>query len=109
MNKKIAQELDYLTDLLTTIDQCDEKYNSTLQMIATHLFSHKDALYQLVQHGPIEDGDGISKSLRDDLIRWKLASRGILRGSQGYTYATYRGWNLLKILNEESKHNCQIK
>jgi hypothetical protein len=44
-----------------------------------------------VKDGPVEDGDVISKSLRDDLIDLGLADRVMHQGQFGYTAATYLG------------------
>jgi hypothetical protein len=58
--------------------------------------SHRESLSQLVNHGPVHDGDVIAKSLRDDLIHWGLAQRVCVKGEQGYTGANYVGWDVLR-------------
>lgn len=55
----------------------------------------KAALDQLVNHGPVSDGDVISKACRDDLLGFSLASRACIGGEQGWTVANYRGWDVL--------------
>lgn len=61
---------------------------------------HYEQLLQLVKNGPIYDGDVISKSRRNDLIRWKLAVRCCFKGEQGYTAASYYGWT---VINTEKR------
>jgi len=58
--------------------------------------THREVLGQLVMHGPIYDGDVISKSARDDLIHWGLAQRACVNGQQGFTAANYCGWDVLR-------------
>lgn len=53
--------------------------------------AQREVLGQLVRSGPVWDGDVVSKSARDDLLRWGLASRAHYRGEQGYTVANYLG------------------
>lgn len=50
-----------------------------------------DDLTALVESGPLWDGDVPSKLGRDYLIEHGLAVRVIVRGSDGYTAATYAG------------------
>ena len=92
MDKTKRAYIDELAKKLEGVDQCDsdwEKYVRKLYMaiIGTHMAS----LLQLVKDGPVHDGDVISKSLRDDLVEWKLATRVMCRDAFGYTAATYLG------------------
>lgn len=59
--------------------------------IATHL-TH--TLIQLIEEGPVEDGDLISKQERDAAIRAKLACRVIVKGQDGYQAARPRAVRL---------------
>ena len=61
--------------------------------------SRREALRQLVMEGPVYDGDVISKSERDTLMSWGLASRACVKGEQGYTVANYVGSRVLKALD----------
>lgn len=56
---------------------------------------HLEALLQLV-NGPIYDGDLVSKSARDKLLEWGLATKVCVKGEQGFNGANYRGWDVLK-------------
>lgn len=56
---------------------------------------HREQLAQLINKGPVWDGDVISKAHRGDLIRWRLASRVMVKGKWGYTAATYLGGHIL--------------
>lgn len=62
--------------------------------------AQREALAQLVNHGPVWDGDVTSKTARDDLLTAKLASRACVKGEQGYTVANYVGWSVLKYGTE---------
>jgi len=50
-----------------------------------------DTLIALIERGPLWDGDVPSKIERDTLINQGLAVRVVVKGSDGYTAATYRG------------------
>jgi len=65
--------------------------NAALKMDRLFDNGKKDVLKQLVEDGPKEDGNIASKSARDILISWGLASRAIIKGSYGFTVANYRG------------------
>lgn len=54
--------------------------------------AHRETLDQLLDRGPIWDGDVVSKSARDDLLRWGLATRCCFRREQGYVAATYNAF-----------------
>ena len=56
--------------------------------------NHLEQLSPLVKFGPIWDGDVISKSKRDDLLRWRLAVRCCFKGEQGYTAGSYYGYTV---------------
>lgn len=56
----------------------------------------REQLAQLVQQGPVWDGNVVSKSGRDAVMRMGLASRVCVKGEQGYTAANYVGWDVHK-------------
>jgi hypothetical protein len=91
MTKK---ELEHMNTLCAAyaVETNDEKADLLLVEIKAALSKrHREQLAQLVNHGQVWDGDVISKSDRDDLIRWRLASRVMVKGRWGYTAATYLG------------------
>ena len=51
----------------------------------------REMLRQLVEKGPVWDGDVCSKTARGALFDLGLASRAIVKGESGYTVANYRG------------------
>lgn len=57
---------------------------------------HHEQLHQLLFHGPVADGDVLSKSFRSDLIALGLAVRCCSKGEQGYTAASYRAYTVWK-------------
>lgn len=78
-------------------DQCEPGYIDRCREAWRMLSSARRAeLQQLVEQGPVWDGDVISKQARDDLLHCKLASRACVKGEQGYTVANYRGWDVYK-------------
>lgn len=80
-------------------DQCSDEYALATYSLRTAMSAvHHESLAQLVQQGPVHDGDVISKQARDDLMQWGLAQRACVRGEQGYTAANYRGWDVLKAM-----------
>jgi hypothetical protein len=53
--------------------------------------THWNMLVQLVQDGPVCDGDVVTKGAQDDLIAWGLATKVCVRGTAGYTGANCLG------------------
>lgn len=87
----------YVAAFIVGQDQCTEKYNQSCKEVRRILAGHQlEQLKQLVNKGPVWDGDVISKGDRDDLLQLKLASRACVKGEQGYTVANYYGWDVLK-------------
>lgn len=93
------------TDMLHTFlrhnvlnaDQAESRYNDCCREALGMMNSlQREALRQLVEQGPVWDGDVLSKSARDDLLQCGLASRACVKGEQGFTVANYRGWDVLK-------------
>mgnify|MGYP001611851057 CR=1 FL=1 len=93
-----------LTDALAhadiDMDQCSNDYHPLAKALWC-LFSSptQEALRQLVEQGPVWDGDVISKTQRDTLLILGLASRACVKGEQGYTVANYRGADVLRAGN----------
>jgi hypothetical protein len=56
----------------------------------------REQLKQLLFQGPIYDGCVISKSDRNQLINYGLATRCCFKGEQGYTAATYLAYSVHK-------------
>ena len=78
--------------VLARNDQCSAEYNTACYALKKAISStHREALLQLYKNGPVWDGDVISKSHRDDLMRWGLAERAIVKGEYGFTVCNYRG------------------
>jgi hypothetical protein len=74
----------------------DEKADALIVDVRLALpAAHRGELAHLIKNGPVWDGDVICKADRDDLIRWRLASRVMVKGKWGYTAATYIGGHIL--------------
>lgn len=85
------------TSVFDGLDQASEEYVTVCRSLYWLMTSaQREALKQLVETGPVWDGDVISKASRDELLDAGLASRACVRGEQGYTVANYRGWDVLK-------------
>lgn len=54
----------------------------------------REVLAQLVERGPVWDGDICSKQARGELFAFGLASRAIVKGLSGYSVANYRGFDV---------------
>lgn len=67
---------------------------------------HREQLNQLLHQGPVWDGNVISKSARDALIKFGLATRCCFMGEQGYTAATYKAFT---VFNSGKGKPCQRK
>lgn len=62
----------------------------------------REQLVQLLKHGPVYDGDVVSKLNRDALIQCGIAVRCCFRGEQGYTAARYIAFTLHSVGLERS-------
>jgi hypothetical protein len=70
-----------------------------LQMIdfaKTYKRGH-EALYQLHSHGPVWDGDLISKNDRDVLLGIGACAKVVVKGAEGFNACTYFGHRLLRV------------
>lgn len=56
----------------------------------------REQLNQILHQGPVWDGNVLSKSARDDLLDFGLATRCCYMGEQGYTAATYLALTVFK-------------
>lgn len=65
-----------------------------LQLARSLTGIQRECLIQLVEKGPVWDGDICSKQARGDLFEIGLADRAIVKGQEGYSAANYRGYGL---------------
>lgn len=56
----------------------------------------REQLKQLLFQGPVWDGNVVSKTARDELMHYGLATRCCFMGEQGYTAATYIAYSVFK-------------
>lgn len=56
-----------------------------------------EALFQIHKHGPVWDGDVISKGYRDCLLEVGACAKVLVKGETGYNACTYLGLELLNI------------
>jgi hypothetical protein len=84
---------------LVHANQLDPDYDALCRRARDHYLTaiQREMLKQLVECGPVWDGDVLSKEARDDLLASGLASRACVRGDQGYTVANYCGWDVLRV------------
>lgn len=79
-------------------------YTKALTNLATSITGRLcDSLNQLVLAGPVHDEDIIAPSLRDELIKLKLAVRVVDNGREGYTCATYLGGRVHAVILENKR------
>lgn len=104
----IAQEMldtyNRALDIVHHADQDSYEYTCACITVAVYLRyvkgSLEEQLFQLVRHGPVWDGDVLSKSARDALLQAGLAVRVVVQGEFGYTAATYRAANVVSIAQQ---------
>lgn len=58
-----------------------------------------EQLWQLHSRGPLWDGDVISKSDRDELLRIGACAKVCVKGEDGFNACTYFGRSLLRIFD----------
>lgn len=103
MSKIDYKKIKEIVATMMANDQCSKEYDKACCDLNEEMGNaHRESLYQLTMFGPTYDGDVISKSARDDLMDWGLASRVCVRGEQGFTGANYRGWDVLKSVPRAS-------
>lgn len=87
-----TERINQALSVLLGHEQGSEEYQVASYAISAAMGgAHREVLAQLVQDGPVCDGDVITKGARDDLITWGLAVRICVKGKEGYTGANCRG------------------
>ena len=89
-------------ELIKAAISCIQEYeqSSGEYILGAYVLSHEmpqkhfSQLTQLVKDGPVFDGDVIGKSACSDLIEWSLAVKVCMNGKQGFTAATYNGYDV---------------
>lgn len=56
-----------------------------------------EVLEQCALNGPIEDGDLVSKSGRDQCLDVGALAQIVVKGEDGFQACTYRGWSMLAV------------
>lgn len=90
----------------------EDMYQLKVKLLAESLTSaEKDTLHALLLNGPLDDGDVPSKTGRDLLIEKDLATRVIVKASDGYQAATFLGRDVFKYLKscDRLKDALQVK
>jgi len=91
-------DIKTIKNLLRTIhenEQGSALYEAAIKMLHIEIQPLISQLSQLVRHGPVDDGDVMSKNDRDNLMELGLANRACVKGQQGFTVANYLGWDVL--------------
>lgn len=96
MSENLSTE-EYLSKYVIHADQCGDHYEERCRTAWNCMPSgYREVLRQLVETGPVWDGDIASKQYRDCLLEMGLANRACVKGKQGFTVANYRGWDVYK-------------
>lgn len=85
---------EVLAERVEAMRLCDtgSSYDTLALNVASYLTPGEvEQLGQLLEQGPTWDGDVVSKSHRDFLLKVGLACRVAYRGEQGHTACTYSG------------------
>lgn len=86
-----------ITKALAAMNNSDERYFSYGAIVWDALSdAEREQLKQLLFQGPVWDGCVVSKSARNQLIEYGLATRCCFMGEQGYTAATYIAFSVHK-------------
>ena len=75
---------------------CDDHESVCAQIYDLIGSTPRDVLKQILFHGPVWDGDIVSKSGRGVLFDCGLAVRCCFKGEQGFTAASYRAYPVWK-------------
>ena len=89
---RVAQ-IQRAMEMIESEDQYEAGYALCWDALTT---SEREVLNQLLHTGPVWDGNVISKSDRNTLIRIGLAVRCCFKGEAGYTAASYAGLGVFK-------------
>lgn len=89
-------------EIIKTAISCIQKYEqgSGEYALGAYVLSremsetHFAQLSQLVKSGPVFDGDTIGKQACRELVSWDLAVKVCHNGEQGFTAATYAGYDV---------------
>lgn len=106
LTTKQYNEVTKVAEQYRTTDDDDIQDKAEKQLASMIYGTYHEILAQFVEKGPVEDGDCMSKSLRDDLIEWGLLNKVLVNGEWGYTAANYMGghvYNRFKELTEKIK------
>lgn len=91
-----VNRLDQIRRALELMES-DDQYGAGYALCWDALSSgEREVLNQLLHTGPVWDGNVISKSDRNTLIRIGLAVRCCFKGEDGYTAASYAGLGVFK-------------
>lgn len=92
----VVEKMDYdLTD--DDERQAAESLLTLCQQVVKH--NLRGGLKQLINLGPLHDGDVASKTDRDALVSLGLAAKIIAGGEQGFQAATYTGWTVMTLID----------
>lgn len=87
-----AERVNQALSVFLDHDQSSEEYKVAAFAINVAMGGHhREVLAQLVQDGPVWDGDVIGKGALDELTAWGLATRICVKGAEGYTGANCSG------------------
>lgn len=81
--------------------ECSERLLVNRKIWQALTGNQRKQLIQLVEQGPVWDGDVYSKAARGDLFDLGLASRAVVKGKDGFTVANYRGYAVYLVANSD--------
>ena len=79
----------------------EEEYDCVVAVTSLLSKGAKEELKNIVENGPVWDGDLIGKNSRDVLFECNLARSAVSKGSEGYQTATRLGFLVYKQMNSE--------
>lgn len=87
----ITPDLSSAQEIQDGIDLCNEVVNLS--------GAARDTLEQLYLSNPVEDGDLCSKRGREELVMLGMAARIVVKGQEGYTACTQKGFWVRKLMH----------
>lgn len=93
-------DTEFLKAMIERGTRAQDGYFHYVHLVAVLLPKHLHEALKQLYHGPVWDGDVISKANRSELFTLGLALRVCCKGEQGYTGATYFGGSVSKEIED---------
>ena len=103
--KKFLDVSGYRLDLMTKDEVL--RFHTLLKNIQILSTTDIECLSSICDEGPLHDGDVLSKTSRDNLVRLNFVTKVVVKGNEGMNACTSLGFKA-KSLIKEGIFNCVI-